>query len=98
MSTLLVLGSLETMLSVEATDKLDPKKKRTPMIPEIIPEKIFGNPSTPSTLVEANPIPRQRGKATKNTTSPAGISDCQFLKKFDFMLKFKSLKKRFARF
>ena len=83
------------------TPSLEPLKiptNRPPMIPEIIPENIFGNPSTPSTLVEANPIPRQRGKATKNTTSPAGISDCQFLKKFDFMLKFKSLKKRFARF
>lgn len=28
--TIALVGSLETMLSVEATDKLDPKKKRTP--------------------------------------------------------------------
>ena len=37
-----------------------------PMIPEIMPEK-NGAP-------EAKEIPKQSGKATKNTTTPAGIS------------------------
>ena len=37
-----------------------------PMIPEIIPD-IKGAP-------EASAIPRHNGKATRNTTSPAGIS------------------------
>ena len=78
------------------TPSLEPLKtptSRPPIIPEIIPEKMLGKPSIPSTLVEARPIPKQSGKATKNTTSPAGKSDCQFLKIFDFILKFKSLKK-----
>jgi hypothetical protein len=37
-----------------------------PMIPETIPD-INGAP-------EANAIPRHNGNATRNTTSPAGIS------------------------
>ena len=43
-----------------------------PMIPEIIPE----NKGAP----EAIAIPKQRGKATKNTTNPDGRSDFKCLK------------------
>ena len=46
-----------------------------PIIPEINPE--IGIGENPSTVVEANPIPKHRGSATKNTTILAGRSDLQ---------------------
>ena len=42
-----------------------------PMTPAKSPGKTLGKEVIPSTFVEANPIPRQSGKATKNTTNPA---------------------------
>jgi hypothetical protein len=45
-----------------------------PTIPAMIPLNTLGKPLMPSAEVEAKPIPRQRGRATKKTTSPAGRS------------------------
>jgi hypothetical protein len=36
----------------------------------------------PSTVVEANPIPKHKGRATKNTTILAGRSSLHDLKRF----------------
>jgi hypothetical protein len=51
-----------------------------PMIPAINPE--IGMGLNPSTVVEANPIPKHKGRATKNTTMLAGRSSLQELNKF----------------
>jgi hypothetical protein len=40
-----------------------------------------GIPFRPITEVEANPIPKQSGSATKKTTKPAGRSCFQLLNK-----------------
>ena len=45
-----------------------------PMTPARSPGKTLGNEGIFSTFVEAKPIPRQSGKATKKTTRPARIS------------------------
>ena len=51
-----------------------------PMIPAINPE--IGIGEKPSTVVEANPIPKHKGSATKNTTMLAGRSSLHDLKRF----------------
>lgn len=61
------------------TPNLEPLNKvttRPPMIPAIIPENgvIKSLPRKSSPGIEAWPIPKQRGKATRKTTSPAGKS------------------------
>lgn len=42
-----------------------------PITPAKSPGKTLGKEGISSTFVEANPIPKQSGKATKNTTNPA---------------------------
>ena len=51
-----------------------------PMIPAIKPE--IGIGAKPSTEVEANPIPKHKGSATKNTTILEGRSALHDLKSF----------------
>jgi hypothetical protein len=51
-----------------------------PMIPAIKPE--IGIGVKPSTEVEANPIPKHKGSATKNTTILEGRSSLHDLKRF----------------
>ena len=54
-----------------------------PIIPAKTPVITEGKPSCHRTDVEANPIPRQSGSATKKTTKPAGRSCLQLLKNFN---------------
>jgi hypothetical protein len=66
------------------TPNLDPLKNPTtipPTTPAINPANILGNPSISLRFVEAKPMPRHRGKATKKTTKPADKSLRQALKK-----------------
>jgi hypothetical protein len=63
------------------------------MIPAINPVK--GEGSIPSTVVEANPMPKHRGRATKNTTRLEDRSCLQFLKSKYIENKSKRLIKRF---
>ena len=50
-----------------------------PITPARSPGKTLGKEGIFSTFVEANPIPRQSGKATKNTTKPARKSFPMYL-------------------
>ena len=43
----------------------------------INPAKIFGSPAILSMVVDASPIPRHNGNATKKTTKPEGRSTFQ---------------------
>lgn len=61
-----VVGSLETLLSVEATDKLDPQKRITPTNQELIAQGI-GN--TVSGLIGGLPITQVIVRSTANVTS-----------------------------
>ena len=47
----------------------------TPIIPAVNPETGIGE--RPSTVVEAKPIPKHKGNATKKTTRPDDRSRCQ---------------------
>jgi hypothetical protein len=65
------------------TPSLDPLKNPTtipPITPAIKPANIFGKPSIPFKFVDAKPIPKHKGNATKNTTKPADKSLRQSLK------------------
>jgi hypothetical protein len=50
------------------------------MTPAIRPANIFGNPSIPFRFVDAKPIPKHKGNATRKTTKPADKSLRQSLK------------------
>lgn len=63
-----LVASLETLLSVEATDKLDPKKKRTQSSRELVAQG-FGN--TVSGLIGGLPITQVIVRSSANITSGA---------------------------
>ena len=66
--TIALVGSLETMLSVEATDKLDPKKKRTPTNREL---KAQGLGNVFSGLIGGLPITQVIVRSSANISSGA---------------------------
>ncbi len=66
--TLALVGSLETMLSVEATDKLDPKKKRTPTNREL---KAQGVGNILSGMIGGLPVTQVIVRSTANISSGA---------------------------
>ena len=66
--TIALVGSLETMLSVEATDKLDPKKKRTPTNREL---KAQGVGNILSGMIGGLPITQVIVRSSANISSKA---------------------------
>ena len=66
--TIALVGSLETMLSVEATDKLDPKKKRTPTNREL---KAQGVGNVFSGLIGGLPVTQVIVRSSANISSGA---------------------------
>ncbi|MDA9161565.1 SulP family inorganic anion transporter [Crocinitomicaceae bacterium] len=66
--TIALVGSLETMLSVEATDKLDPKKKRTPTNREL---KAQGVGNIFSGMIGGLPITQVIVRSSANISSKA---------------------------
>lgn len=66
--TIALVGSMETMLSVEATDKLDPKKKRTPTNREL---KAQGVGNIFSGMIGGLPITQVIVRSSANISSKA---------------------------
>jgi MFS superfamily sulfate permease-like transporter len=66
--TLAIIASLETLLSIEATDKLDPQKRITPLNRELIAQGI-GN--SVSGLIGGLPLTSVVVRSTANVTSGA---------------------------